>query len=92
MKPLQAELGGNNAAIVLTDADLDAYRPGLVQAAFGFAGQRCTAIRRFVVERTICSRFEALARAAIAGLVDRRTRRPGHRGRAAHLVRRSGTT
>jgi aldehyde dehydrogenase (NAD+) len=41
MKPLQAELGGNNAAIVLHDADLADVVPGLVRAAFGFAGQRC---------------------------------------------------
>jgi acyl-CoA reductase-like NAD-dependent aldehyde dehydrogenase/nicotinamidase-related amidase len=68
MKPLQAELGGNNAAIILKDADLDDIVPGLVHAAFGFAGQRCTAIRRFVVERTICSRFEALAREAANAL------------------------
>lgn len=57
-KRLQAELGGNNAAVVLADADLDAEVPGLALAAFGFAGQRCTAIRRFVVERSILSEFE----------------------------------
>ena len=68
LKPLQAELGGNNAAIVLGDADLERVVPQLVQAAFGFAGQRCTAIRRLVVERAIASRFEALAAEALAAL------------------------
>lgn len=67
-KPLQAELGGNNAAIVLADADLERVVPQLVQAAFGFAGQRCTAIRRLVVERAIASRFEALAAEAMGAL------------------------
>ncbi len=69
MKPLQAELGGNNAAVVLADAELERVVPDLVRAAFLFAGQRCTAIRRFVVERAVAARFEALAVEAIRGLV-----------------------
>jgi acyl-CoA reductase-like NAD-dependent aldehyde dehydrogenase len=59
-KPLQAELGGNNAAIVLADADLAAAAADLAQAAFGFAGQRCTAIRRLVVVEEVAGRFETL--------------------------------
>jgi acyl-CoA reductase-like NAD-dependent aldehyde dehydrogenase/nicotinamidase-related amidase len=70
MKPLQAELGGNNAALVLRDADLESAAHGLARAAFGFAGQRCTAIRRFVVEESVAPRFEELLRDAIAGLVN----------------------
>jgi acyl-CoA reductase-like NAD-dependent aldehyde dehydrogenase/nicotinamidase-related amidase len=69
MKPLQAELGGNNAAVVLADADLDRVVPDLVRAAFVFAGQRCTAIRRFVVERPVARRFAALAVDAVRALV-----------------------
>lgn len=69
LKPLQAELGGNNAAIVLADADLERLVPDLVASAFGFAGQRCTAIRRFVVEERMAARFEALAVQAMAALV-----------------------
>jgi acyl-CoA reductase-like NAD-dependent aldehyde dehydrogenase/nicotinamidase-related amidase len=65
MKPLQAELGGNNATIVLADADLEESVPSLLRAAFGFAGQRCTAIRRFVVEQSVARAFEDLARQAI---------------------------
>jgi acyl-CoA reductase-like NAD-dependent aldehyde dehydrogenase/nicotinamidase-related amidase len=65
LRPLQAELGGNNAAIVLEDAELDAVVPELVRAAYGFAGQRCTAVRRFVVQRAVASRFQALAVEAI---------------------------
>ncbi|MEM8885769.1 MAG: aldehyde dehydrogenase family protein, partial [Planctomycetota bacterium] len=64
--PLQAELGGNNAAILLADADLGQAR-AWAQAAFGFAGQRCTAIRRFIVEESIRAPFEqALVDAARA--------------------------
>lgn len=68
MKPLQAELGGNNAAIVLADADLERIVGPLVRGAFAFAGQRCTAIRRFVVERSAAGRFETLAAAATRAL------------------------
>jgi acyl-CoA reductase-like NAD-dependent aldehyde dehydrogenase len=66
--PLQAELGGNNAAIVLRDAELPATARELALAAFGFAGQRCTAIRRFVVERAVAPRFEALLADAVRAL------------------------
>jgi acyl-CoA reductase-like NAD-dependent aldehyde dehydrogenase/nicotinamidase-related amidase len=57
--PLQAELGGNNAAIVWDDADLPRAADQIAQAAFGFAGQRCTANRRAIVH---ASRFGAFLR------------------------------
>lgn len=50
-KPLQAELGGNNAVVVMHDADIEAIAGEIARAAFGFAGQRCTAGRRIVVVR-----------------------------------------
>jgi acyl-CoA reductase-like NAD-dependent aldehyde dehydrogenase/nicotinamidase-related amidase len=66
-KPLQAELGGNNAAIVLPDCDLDRFAPAMAMAAFGFAGQRCTATRRFIVLESRRRAFEeALAASAQA--------------------------
>ncbi|XP_014662404.1 PREDICTED: alpha-aminoadipic semialdehyde dehydrogenase-like [Priapulus caudatus] len=43
------ELGGNNAVIVLEDADLDMVVPAVTFAAIGTAGQRCTTARRLVV-------------------------------------------
>ncbi len=67
-KPLQAELGGNNAAIVLEDCNLDQVIPGLARAAFGFAGQRCTATRRFIVDTTIAAEFERRLAAAVSAL------------------------
>jgi alpha-ketoglutaric semialdehyde dehydrogenase len=48
--PLQAELGGNNAALVWLDADLEHAAEEIVEGAFAQAGQRCTANRRVVVE------------------------------------------
>ncbi len=44
------ELGGNNAVIVLDDADLDLVIPSVVFGAVGTAGQRCTTTRRIIVE------------------------------------------
>lgn len=47
--PVQAEMGGHNAAIVLPDADPVATARQLAAAAFGFAGQKCTATKRIIV-------------------------------------------
>ncbi|KOV64058.1 aldehyde dehydrogenase family protein [Streptomyces sp. MMG1121] len=47
------ELGGNNAAIVTPSADLDLAIQGVVFAAAGTAGQRCTTLRRLIVHRDI---------------------------------------
>lgn len=62
-KPLQAELGGNNAALILDDWAMDqAGLASLARSMFGFAGQRCTAVRRLIVQRGILPRFiEAFA-------------------------------
>jgi len=49
--PLQAELSGNNAAIVWDDVDLPHAAAQIARGAFGFAGQRCTANRRVIVSR-----------------------------------------
>ncbi len=66
--PLQAELGGNNAAIVWHDADLPRAAAVIAEGAFGFAGQRCTANRRVVVDARVHDRFVALLVAATAAL------------------------
>ncbi|WP_326689135.1 aldehyde dehydrogenase family protein [Streptomyces sp. NBC_01795] len=47
------ELGGNNAAIVAPSADLDLAVQGIVFAAAGTAGQRCTTLRRLIVHRDL---------------------------------------
>ena len=47
------ELGGNNAAIVTSSADLDLAVRGIVFAAAGTAGQRCTTMRRLIVHSSV---------------------------------------
>ena len=57
------ELGGNNAIIVMPDADLDLAVRGTVFGAVGTAGQRCTSTRRLIVHSSIvddvCDRLVA---------------------------------
>jgi anti-anti-sigma factor len=48
-KPLHLEMGGNAAAIILDDADLDLAAEKSVMGAFNNAGQRCDAISRVLV-------------------------------------------
>jgi len=56
--PFQAELGGNNAAIVAEGADLAAAARQIAAGAFGFAGQRCTANRRAIVFKSLSAQFQ----------------------------------
>ena len=50
---LLLELGGNNAAIVSTSANLDLTIKGIAFSACGTAGQRCTSLRRLFVHKDI---------------------------------------
>lgn len=49
LKRVIAEMGGKNAIVVDADADLDQAVAAIVQSAFGFAGQKCSAASRLVV-------------------------------------------
>ncbi len=54
------ELGGNNAVIVTKSADMDLAVRAILFGAVGTAGQRCTTIRRIIVQNDV---FDALANA-----------------------------
>jgi RHH-type proline utilization regulon transcriptional repressor/proline dehydrogenase/delta 1-pyrroline-5-carboxylate dehydrogenase len=58
LKRVVAELGGKNCVIVDYDADLDDVVPALLDSAFAFAGQKCSAASRVLVHERI---FDALA-------------------------------
>lgn len=62
------ELGGNNAAVVAPSADLDLAVRGIVFAAAGTAGQRCTTLRRLIVHRSIADTLVARLTAAYTKL------------------------
>lgn len=49
VKRVITELGGKNAIIVDSDADLDMAVAGTVKSAFGFQGQKCSACSRVIV-------------------------------------------
>lgn len=60
MIPLVLELGGNDAAYVRADADLELAAKEIASGAFGFAGQRCTAIKRLIIHKDIYENFKKL--------------------------------
>ncbi|MBD0860386.1 aldehyde dehydrogenase family protein [Gordonia sp. zg691] len=66
--PVQAEMGGKNAAVVLADADLDAAVAAVVSGAFRSAGQKCTATSRLVLHTAIADDFLERLTAAMAGV------------------------
>jgi aldehyde dehydrogenase family 7 protein A1 len=51
------ELGGNNAAIIMPDADLELAFQGAVFSAVGTCGQRCTSMRRLFLHESIYDNF-----------------------------------
>jgi 1-pyrroline-5-carboxylate dehydrogenase len=58
-KPVITEMGGKNPAIVTSKADIDQAAEGIVRAAFGFGGQKCSACSRVYVERPVKEKFTA---------------------------------
>ena len=65
VKRVIAEMGGKNAIIVDSDADLDEAVTGVIYSAFGFQGQKCSACSRAIVLEPIYDRFvERLTEAA----------------------------
>jgi acyl-CoA reductase-like NAD-dependent aldehyde dehydrogenase len=55
--PVQAEMGGKNAAIVLADADLDLAAEQVMLGAFRSTGQKCTATSRLIVADAVADEF-----------------------------------
>ena len=66
------ELGGKDAAIVLEDADLDLTAKNIVAGAFGYSGQRCTAVKRVLVMDSVADelieKVTALAKDLTVGI------------------------
>jgi RHH-type proline utilization regulon transcriptional repressor/proline dehydrogenase/delta 1-pyrroline-5-carboxylate dehydrogenase len=57
MKRVIAEMGGKNAIIVDESADLDSAVVGIVQSAFGYSGQKCSACSRVIVLEPVYDTF-----------------------------------
>jgi acyl-CoA reductase-like NAD-dependent aldehyde dehydrogenase len=71
LKRLTLELGGNDAGIVLDDADPAEVAPGIFATAFVNSGQVCAALKRLYVHESIydevCDEIARLARSAVVG-------------------------
>ncbi len=57
IKRVTAEMGGKDAAIVDSEADLDAAAEGIAISAFGFQGQKCSACSRAIVDEKVYDAF-----------------------------------
>ena len=70
--PVQAEMGGKNAAVVLDDADIELALEQVMLGAFRSTGQKCTATSRLIVTDGIADRFlgELATRAAALAVGD----------------------
>lgn len=65
---VQAEMGGQNPSVVLADADLDRAAAAIAYAAMGYAGQKCTATSRVIVDDAIYQAFRDRLVAAVDAL------------------------
>lgn len=68
-RPCIAEMGGKNAAIVSARADLGVAAQGIVRSAFGLSGQKCSALSRVYVERSVADELVERLREAVRGIV-----------------------
>jgi 1-pyrroline-5-carboxylate dehydrogenase len=56
-RPIITEMGGKNPTIVTASADLDKAAVGVMRAAFGYGGQKCSACSRVLVDRKVKAAF-----------------------------------
>jgi RHH-type transcriptional regulator, proline utilization regulon repressor / proline dehydrogenase / delta 1-pyrroline-5-carboxylate dehydrogenase len=68
VKRVVCEMGGKNAVIVDADADLDEAVNYVIDSAFGYQGQKCSAASRLVLVREVHDRFVARLTEAVQGL------------------------
>jgi RHH-type proline utilization regulon transcriptional repressor/proline dehydrogenase/delta 1-pyrroline-5-carboxylate dehydrogenase len=65
LKHVVCEMGGKNALIIDNDADLDEAIPAALYSAFGYQGQKCSALSRLIILESIYDRaLERLLEAA----------------------------
>ncbi len=57
LKKVVCEMGGKNALIIDNDADLDEAIPAAIYSAFGFSGQKCSALSRLIVLDDVYANF-----------------------------------
>ena len=68
IKRVVAEMGGKDAILVDDNCDLEAAATGVVQSAFGFQGQKCSACSRAIVHEAVYDEFLAKVKAKTESL------------------------
>ncbi len=68
MIPLVMELGGKDPAIVREDADLSFTAKQIVSGAYSYSGQRCTAIKRVLVQENVADELVSLIETEVKAL------------------------
>ena len=68
-RPVLAEMGGQNPAIVLASANLDDAATGIVKSAYGLSGQKCSACRRVIADASVADELIAKIAEKISKLV-----------------------
>lgn len=59
LKKVVCEMGGKNALIIDESADLSEAVPAAIQSAFGYSGQKCSALSRLIVHSKVYDEFVA---------------------------------
>ncbi len=62
------EMGGKDSMLICADADVDAAADGVVAAAFGFSGQKCSACSRAIIEAPVYDAFVEKVRERVGRL------------------------
>jgi 1-pyrroline-5-carboxylate dehydrogenase len=68
IKRVVAEMGGKDAIIVDREADLESAATGVVQSAYGYQGQKCSACSRAIVDQAVYDEFLSKVQAKVAAL------------------------
>jgi RHH-type proline utilization regulon transcriptional repressor/proline dehydrogenase/delta 1-pyrroline-5-carboxylate dehydrogenase len=68
LKKVICEMGGKNAMIIDADADLDEAVLGIIQSAFGYQGQKCSALSRLITVGDVHKRLIPRLTDAVAAL------------------------
>jgi 1-pyrroline-5-carboxylate dehydrogenase len=68
IKRVVAEMGGKDAIIVDREADLESAATGVVQSAYGYQGQKCSACSRAIVDAAVYDEFLLKVQAKVAAI------------------------
>ena len=68
IKRVVAEMGGKDAIVVDAEADLEEAAKGILAAAFGYSGQKCSACSRAIVDAKVYDKVVSLLEAGVAKL------------------------